>query len=288
MSLGQKDSDSPPAPFLGVVPEKPDEALLAQLGRDADEGGVVIREVTPESPASRAGLQPNDLIIELDGQPVRDPAALSRAIHRHKRGDTVSLKYLRQGRPKEVRIKLGTWKTARIETITLCPAGDDAAACAMTPQNITIVGSNETGEAPIVIQGFAMGSATSMSEAPEEGEDADTGQLKMNATMMVRDDQGMVEIRHEGDTRHAVVKDPRGKVLFDGVVGDSEAWKKAAPEVRARVEKAEQMFKNLPAKGMPKIKMRELHLVPPSVRPGFIRHELPTPTVESAPEPASV
>lgn len=44
------------------------------LPRDASQTGVLVDAVVDDSPASKAGLQPGDVIVELDGRPVKDVA----------------------------------------------------------------------------------------------------------------------------------------------------------------------------------------------------------------------
>ncbi len=46
---------------------------LARL-RQLRDGGVLVTEVEPDSPADRAGLLPDTIITHVNGQPVRDPA----------------------------------------------------------------------------------------------------------------------------------------------------------------------------------------------------------------------
>ncbi|MDQ6653329.1 MAG: RIP metalloprotease RseP, partial [Acidobacteriota bacterium] len=45
---------------------------------------VVLRDVTPDSPASEAGLQPGDQIITIAGQPVRSAEQITRFVSEHK------------------------------------------------------------------------------------------------------------------------------------------------------------------------------------------------------------
>lgn len=59
---------------LGVVIDKPTEALADQL--DLPKGqGLVIGQVQPDSAAAKAGLKPNDILLELNGKPVPDDAS---------------------------------------------------------------------------------------------------------------------------------------------------------------------------------------------------------------------
>ena len=86
------------------------------------QGGLLIQEVDPDSPASRAGLRGGrqevqignaevlvggDLIMSIDGQPVDRDDAISRALARKRSGDTLELTIFRNGRTTNVRVKLG-------------------------------------------------------------------------------------------------------------------------------------------------------------------------------------
>jgi len=53
--------------------------------------GALISEVAPGSPAAKAGLEPTDVIVGVDGSPVRTNADLRTLIGRHKPGETVEL-----------------------------------------------------------------------------------------------------------------------------------------------------------------------------------------------------
>jgi regulator of sigma E protease len=58
---------------------------------------VVLREVTPNSPASEAGLQPGDQIIAIAGQPVRSAEQVTRYVSEHK-SEPITLTIKRDGR----------------------------------------------------------------------------------------------------------------------------------------------------------------------------------------------
>jgi S1-C subfamily serine protease len=73
--------------------------LARKLGRAS---GVEVVQVADDSPAAGAGLRSEDLIVELDGEPVADVADLQRLMVVEKIGAAVSLKVLRQGRELEL------------------------------------------------------------------------------------------------------------------------------------------------------------------------------------------
>ncbi|MDQ3773400.1 MAG: PDZ domain-containing protein, partial [Pseudomonadota bacterium] len=62
-----------------------------------DRQGPVIVDVLPNSPAQKAGLQAGDVIVAVNGQPVRNASALKNEISTIQIGDKVSLDILRKG-----------------------------------------------------------------------------------------------------------------------------------------------------------------------------------------------
>lgn len=61
-------------PTIGVVLAPLTPELKSQIGLDSDTSGVVIVGVRPGSPAAQGGLRPGDVIVEVAGTPVSDPA----------------------------------------------------------------------------------------------------------------------------------------------------------------------------------------------------------------------
>jgi serine protease Do len=57
-------------PFLGVVGQTVDESLAAEKKLPVAEGALVV-EITKDTGASRAGIKPGDVIVSLDGTPIR-------------------------------------------------------------------------------------------------------------------------------------------------------------------------------------------------------------------------
>ena len=61
-------------------------------------GGVIVGTVTPNGPASKAGLQPDDVIVSIDGKSIKDGDELVAIISAKHPGDTVKLGFLRGGK----------------------------------------------------------------------------------------------------------------------------------------------------------------------------------------------
>jgi putative serine protease PepD len=70
--------------------------------------GAQVQRVVPGGPADKAGLRTGDLIKSLDGQPIRDPSALSSEIDVKKPGDKITIQIERSGLTQELDATLGT------------------------------------------------------------------------------------------------------------------------------------------------------------------------------------
>jgi serine protease Do len=77
---------------LSLRPFSP--GLRQELGVDASSG-VLIAEVTPGSPAARAGLRPGDVVTELGGKAMSDPGELANALKQLGKGQIARLKVAR-------------------------------------------------------------------------------------------------------------------------------------------------------------------------------------------------
>jgi len=93
-----------------TVEDKGDKAMeKAQLGVniEANDQGVKVAEVRPESAAAEAGLEAGDIITKIDGESMGEVPVLIGKISEYKPGDTVSVTFLRQGQEmtKEVTLK---------------------------------------------------------------------------------------------------------------------------------------------------------------------------------------
>jgi serine protease Do len=91
---------------LGVAVQGVDADMAKAFGL-AQGGGALVAEVTPGSPAAKAGIERGDIILELNGQPVSQPDDLSVRISETAPGTTVQLKVARNGQTRDVSVTLG-------------------------------------------------------------------------------------------------------------------------------------------------------------------------------------
>ncbi len=85
-------------PLLGVV-------------TDENEKGALVEEVQKETAAEKAGLQKGDIITKVGDQKITSPSSLSEKIRSKKPNDEVDITYLRDGKEKKVKAKLGESKS---------------------------------------------------------------------------------------------------------------------------------------------------------------------------------
>lgn len=96
--------------FLGVSIQDLTSELAASFNLK-DAKGVLISGVSEDSAASKAGLQPGDIVIELDGQPVEKANVFRNRVGMLKPGTKINIAVLRNGEHKEFTAELGQQPT---------------------------------------------------------------------------------------------------------------------------------------------------------------------------------
>lgn len=76
--------------------------------------GAMIVQVSPDSPAEKAGLQRGDLITKIDHKSVESAAALKNIIGEYKPDSTIAVVFERDGRLKTLKLKLGDLGTDQL------------------------------------------------------------------------------------------------------------------------------------------------------------------------------
>jgi len=90
---------------LGVGIQPITQELASALGLK-DTNGVLVSDVTPDSPAARAGVKRGDVIRKVDNEEVHNPNALRNKIALTEPGTEVTLTVLRDSKEQQLKVKL--------------------------------------------------------------------------------------------------------------------------------------------------------------------------------------
>jgi serine protease Do len=91
--------------FAGFAPVDLTAGARNQIGYTGP-GGVAVAQVVPGTPADKAGLEPGDVILQVDGKPVTTADALRKYIASKKPGDILRLDVWSQGVKKFAAVTL--------------------------------------------------------------------------------------------------------------------------------------------------------------------------------------
>ncbi len=104
-------------PFLGVRYTLINQKIIEQNNLEVDHGALIIRgsgegelAVIPGSPADKAGLVENDIILKVNDEKVNKNNSLSKLIQKHSPGDKVSLLVYHKGEEKKIEVTLEEYK----------------------------------------------------------------------------------------------------------------------------------------------------------------------------------
>jgi serine protease Do len=155
--------------WLGVQIQSIDEDLAKSLGL-GDSKGALVADVVSSSPAARAGLKTGDVITEFDGKKIDSARTLSRAVGDQKPGASASVEILRDGKTRELTVKLGDASNADA-LAAVAPQGgaaDNGAALGLTLGPLTDENRGELG-LPDGVQGALVVDVDPTGPAAEKG-----------------------------------------------------------------------------------------------------------------------
>ena len=119
--------------FLGIVIQQLTSELAESFGIDPG-AGILVAQVSPDSPAAGAGLRQGDVILEYRGKPVSDVGSFRNQVSLTPPGSREQLMVLRDGKQLEIEVKIGTLEPA--EPIA-AGAAAGAGALGLTVQTLT-------------------------------------------------------------------------------------------------------------------------------------------------------
>jgi len=92
--------------YLGILPIEVPREAAEEYGLNIKNRGAYVSQVVKGGPGEKAGLQPGDIVLGLNGKPVDGPVELRRALGVIKPGSPVSLQINRRGKAMDVKASL--------------------------------------------------------------------------------------------------------------------------------------------------------------------------------------
>ncbi|MBW8816213.1 MAG: Do family serine endopeptidase [Caulobacterales bacterium] len=150
-------------PWFGARTQSVTPEIARSLGLPLPQGALVA-DLWPDGPAARAGLRQGDVVLQADGKPVVDAAALSYVISTHRPGDTVPLVVRRadgHDQPAQLRAEAPPATPARDErTIAGRNPFDGATVVNLSPAVADELGLDAFAQPGVLVvnigRGFAM------------------------------------------------------------------------------------------------------------------------------------
>ena len=88
--------------YIGVLPGELTPDLAESFGMNAADGGVVVSQIVPDSPAARAGLREGDVITAFDGRRIKDVTDFRLRVADEAVNKRVKVDAVREGKPMTV------------------------------------------------------------------------------------------------------------------------------------------------------------------------------------------
>jgi len=101
---------------IGVVIQEVTRDLATSFGLDRARGALV-NSVEKDSPASKAGVEPTDIIVSFDGKGVDASSDLPRIVGATRPGTSVPLEVFRKGATKKLQITVGELQEDRVAAV---------------------------------------------------------------------------------------------------------------------------------------------------------------------------
>jgi S1-C subfamily serine protease len=105
--------------FVWGQPERP--KVFIGLGGEPGDEGIVIRDVTADSPAAKAGLKPGDVIVKIGDKVVKGFETMGEALAGKNPGDKLSLTAKREGKEQVFELTLAAPSAGAVQPRPAAP-----------------------------------------------------------------------------------------------------------------------------------------------------------------------
>ncbi len=205
--------------YLGVATAPVSRELGVHL-KLAEGFGLMVVHVEKDSPAAKAGLQPDDVLHKLGNQLIINTEQLGTLVRSHKKDDKIKLTFFRRGESKTVEATLAERKMPvqpKTQAFQLRNLPMQPGMFQPQPGQAKRIQLHRNLPAPV------------------------PGRFHIAPRLHMKWHDGTHEltITQKDGKKHLIAKDKQGKVLFDGPI-DSDDDRKAVPDaIKPKLEKLE-------------------------------------------------
>ncbi len=198
--------------FLGVGIQNINPALAEKFGLKQNKG-VLVSEVTPGSPAEKAGLESGDVIVALNDKEIADGQRLRFSVAAIRPGTEVQMRVLRDGEEKTLSLTVGTQPGDETLGATTDESGDDGVLDGVGVSDISAAVRREY-QIPARIEGALVTQVDPASASAEAGLNQGDVILEINRKV-VRSAQEAVELTERTESPKTLLKIwSRGSIRF--------------------------------------------------------------------------
>ena len=108
--------------YLGVYIQDVNQPLAKEFGLEEPQG-VIVLKVMPDSPAAKAGIKEDDIIVEYDGKKVRSARQLKKMVAMTEPGKIVNIKVFRNGKYLSLKVKIAELTSEALASAEESPLG---------------------------------------------------------------------------------------------------------------------------------------------------------------------
>ena len=188
--------------FLGVSIQNLNSDLADEFKLKSTNGALVT-DVTPDSPAAKAGLKSNDVILKYDDKPVKDGRSLKFAVAASEPGHEARVDILRDGKDESVTVKVGEAPGEKQKAGSVS-GGDNDVLNGVEVADLETGARNEF-EIPPRVQGALVTNVDPSSAAAEAGLSPGDVILEINRHP-VRNADDAVRLTAHSETRKTLLK----------------------------------------------------------------------------------
>jgi serine protease Do len=152
--------------WMGVQIQPVTKDIADSLGLKTAEGALVA-EPQAGSPAAKAGIKSGDVIVKVNSTNVKDARMLARQISSIAPGTSINLTYIRDGKEKDVSLKLGELPAEKQAKADINQDNDQSSATGVPALGLTLAPASKTAGAGS--QGVVVTDVDSDGPAAERG-----------------------------------------------------------------------------------------------------------------------